>query len=67
MSRSPSPLAQARGDQQVLADALAVEGERAQRLGDPLDSLALQRIARGASTQGRNGPFSTGVCGTYLV
>jgi hypothetical protein len=31
---SRSPLAQARGDQQVLADALAVEGEGAQRLGD---------------------------------
>jgi len=45
------PLAQTRGDQQVLADAIAVEAERSQRLGDALDAFALQGIARGAPTE----------------
>src|SRR4051794_3360235 len=41
-----SPLPQAGADQQVVGDLLAVEGQRAQRLGDLLDALALQRVAR---------------------
>src|SRR5438874_2694873 len=51
--RRPSPLAQARGDQQVIADALALQRERPQRLRDVLDPLALQRIARGTAQQQR--------------
>src|SRR4051812_12116935 len=41
-----SPLPQAGADQQVVGNLLAVQGEGAQRLGDLLDTLALQRIAR---------------------
>src|SRR3954452_22625033 len=43
-----SPLPQAGADQQVVGDLLAVERQRAQRLGDLLDALALQRVARRA-------------------
>src|SRR5205085_9453124 len=46
-----SPLAQPRGDQQVLADALVLEGQRPRRLGDALHARALQRIACRAATQ----------------
>src|SRR5256885_16772237 len=50
----PSPLAKACRDQQVLADALATEAERAHSLGDPLDPLALEGIAgRAAAEQQR--------------
>ena len=42
---------QPRGDQQVVADALAVERQRAQRVGDALDALALERVARGAAAE----------------
>src|SRR3954447_19033282 len=41
-----SPLPQAGADQQVVGHLLAVERQRAQRLGDLLDALALQRVAR---------------------
>src|SRR4051812_10619736 len=41
-----SPLPQARADQHVVGDLLAVERQRMQRLGDLLDPFALQRIAR---------------------
>src|SRR5215211_2098188 len=41
-----SPLLDARADQQVVGDLLAVEGERPQRLGDLLDAFALERISR---------------------
>src|SRR5438105_142280 len=46
-----SPLAQACADQQVLADALAVERERAWRLGDVLHARALQRVAGAAAAE----------------
>src|SRR4051794_3269076 len=46
-----SPLAQAGRDQHVVADAGAVERQGAQRLGDPLDALALQRVAGGAAAE----------------
>src|SRR4051812_36519410 len=39
-----SPLPQAGADQEVVGDLLAVEGQRAQRLGDLLDALPLQRV-----------------------
>src|SRR3954454_11129450 len=41
-----SPLLQAGRDQQVVLDLLAVERDRPQRVGDVLDALALERIAR---------------------
>ena len=41
-----SPLLQARADQQVLGDLLALERLRSQRVGDLLDALALERVAR---------------------
>src|SRR4051794_2511870 len=45
-----SPLPQAGTDQQVVGDLLAIERERAQRVGDPLDTLAFERVARLAAT-----------------
>src|SRR5205085_4864773 len=41
-----SPLPDARADQEVVGDLLAVERQRPQRLGDLLDALALERVAR---------------------
>src|SRR5207253_2196938 len=41
-----SPFLQARRDEQVALDLLAVEGQGPQRVGDVLDALALQRVAR---------------------
>src|SRR5579875_3160996 len=38
-------------DQHVLTDALAGQRARAQRVGDLLDTLALQRVARGLATE----------------
>src|SRR5580704_13100475 len=49
--QQPSPLAQPRGDEQILADARAVEGERAQGLRDALDAFALERVAGGAPAE----------------
>src|SRR3954463_10040764 len=46
-----SPLLQPRGDQQVLGHALALERLGAQRIGDVLDALALQRVARVAAAE----------------
>src|SRR5580704_3739102 len=46
-----SPLAQTRRYEQVLADALAVERERADGVGDALDAFALQGIACGAPAE----------------
>src|SRR5687767_12453781 len=46
-----SPLLQPRGDQQVVADALAVERQRAQGVLDALDALALERVAGGAPAE----------------
>src|SRR4051812_10620983 len=43
-----SPLPQPRADQHVAADALAVQRERADGVGDLLDALPLERVARGA-------------------
>src|SRR3954451_6577882 len=50
-----SPLPQPGADQQVVGDLVAVQGERAQRLGDLLDAFPLQRVARlaPADHQGR--------------
>src|SRR3954452_21230355 len=39
------PLSQACADQDVAGDHLAVERQRAQRVGDALDALALERVA----------------------
>src|SRR4051812_15490048 len=50
-----SPLPQACGDEDVLADGLAVQGQRAGRLGDPLDALALHRIARCRAAEDHRG------------
>src|SRR3954468_20643398 len=44
-----SPLLDPRADQQVALDALALQRERAQRIGDLLDALALERVARCAA------------------
>src|SRR5215207_9944653 len=41
-----SPFPEPRGDQHVAGDPFDVERERARRLGDPLDALALERVAR---------------------
>src|SRR4051812_3787216 len=41
-----SPLPQPRGDQDVVGDTLDVEAQRAGGLGDLLDALALERVAR---------------------
>src|SRR5215204_461618 len=41
-----SPLPEPGGDQHVAGDPLDVERERARRLRDPLDALALERVAR---------------------
>src|SRR3954471_22548772 len=43
------PLSQSRADQQILADDLAVECERAHGVGDAIDPAALERVARGAA------------------
>src|SRR3954452_16006554 len=40
-----SPLPEPGRDQQVFLDLLAVERDRAQRVGDVLDALALERVA----------------------
>src|SRR5262249_4044409 len=40
-----SPLPQPRGDQQIVGDAPAVERQRADRVGDQLDALPLERVA----------------------
>src|SRR3954447_2899757 len=40
------PLAQARADEQILADDLAIECERAHGVGDPLHASALEWVAR---------------------
>src|SRR5437762_8476035 len=46
-----SPLAQPGGDQDVVADLLAVECQRTHRLRYVLDATALQGVARGAAAQ----------------
>src|SRR4051812_20535649 len=46
-----SPLPQPGGDEDVLRAALALERQRARRLGDPLDALALDRIAGGGPAE----------------
>src|SRR5512132_2498264 len=43
---NPLPLPQARGEQHVARHLLAVEGQRPQRIGDRVDALALQGVAR---------------------
>src|ERR1700722_20317222 len=61
-----SPLAQARGDQKVIADTVAVEAECTQRLRDALDALALQRIARGPPAEqdrGEKKPYLVDLAG----
>src|SRR3954466_6093529 len=42
-----SPLLEARGDEDVAGERLARERQRPQRVGDAVDALALQRVARG--------------------
>src|ERR1039457_4598717 len=46
-----SPLREQGRDEQVLADTLAVEGQSTHRLGDPVDALTFQRVARGTTPQ----------------
>src|SRR4029078_8070626 len=45
------PLPQARGEQDVARHLPAVEGQGPQRVGDRVDALALQRVARPAAAQ----------------
>src|SRR3954447_8954157 len=49
------PLSQSRADQQILADDLAVECERAHGVGDAVDAAALERVARGAAADDQRG------------
>src|SRR4051794_26549952 len=44
-----SPLPQTGAHEQILADDLTVECERAHGVGDPIHASALQRVARGAA------------------
>src|SRR5215208_7448902 len=46
-----SPLPQAGADEDVVGRALALEAQGAQGVGDPLDALALQRVARRAAAE----------------
>src|SRR5829696_9499789 len=50
-----SPLAHPGRDQDVVRDALALERERAGGLGDALDPLPLQRVARGGAADDHRG------------
>src|SRR5918998_5035272 len=50
-----SPLAHAGADQDVVGDPVALQRERAHRLGDPLDPLALQRIAGAGAAEHHRG------------
>src|SRR3954469_17868690 len=45
------PLPQARREQDVARDRLALQVQRAQRIGDRVDALALERIARRAAAE----------------
>src|SRR5919197_266433 len=49
------PLPQPRRQQDVAGHALALEGQRAQRVGDRVDALALQRVARRAPAEQQRG------------
>src|SRR3954468_12866817 len=46
-----SPLLEARGDEDVAGERLARERQRPQRVGDAVDALALERVARGPPAQ----------------
>src|SRR4051812_4472616 len=50
-----SPLPQTCAHEQILADDLAVECERAHGVGDPAHAAALQRVARGAAADDQRG------------